>query len=404
MTGRVQVAVGTIARFHSFDLAYQLQRHGSLAAIYTAYPRRVFRGTGVESQRIRTFPWLQTPTAVMRGRRLIPRFAQRNLDWWAHQTFDRYLARHLVDCHVLSVLSGSGLAAGKAAQARGIAYVCDRGSSHIVYQDRILREEYGLLGLPFAGVDPRIMAKEQREYEQADAITVPSGFVHRSFVEEGVAEAKLHRIPYGVNLDTFRPLAELDGAERGKEFRVLFVGQLSVRKGLHYLLQAFSRAALPKARLVLVGSPQPETDELLRRYPVAALERTGTLPQPEVARQMSRASVLVLPSVEEGLAMVQAQALACGCPVIATVNTGSEDLFEDGEQGFIVSIRDADAIAERLTTLHDDRQLQAQMSVAALARGHKLGGGETYGRASINLFRELAVAKGHDVAPLGSAQ
>ena len=98
--------------------------------------------------------------------------------------------------------------------------------------------------------------------------------------------------------------------------------------------------------------------------------------------------------------MVQAQALACGCPVIATVNTGSEDLFEDGEQGFIVPIRDADAIAARLAQLHEDRQLQAQMSVAALARVHDMGGWETYGRASINLFRELAMARGHDVARL----
>ena len=393
MAGMVQVAVATIARFHSFDLAYQMQLHGALDAIYTAYPRQVLCDTGVDPKRIRTFPWLQTPAVVLRRQRFVPHFAKRDLDWWAHQTFDRYLTCRLADCHVVSVLSGSGLTAGKAAQARGIAYVCDRGSSHIVYQDRILTEEFGSLGLPFDGVDPRIIEKEQREYEQADAITVPSGFVHRSFLGEGVPEGKLHRIPYGVNLDAFQPCAKRD-----QEFRILFVGQLSVRKGLHYLLQAFSRAALPNARLVLVGGAQAEAEELLRRYPVANLERTGILPRPEVARQMSRASVMVLPSVEEGLAVVQAQALACGCPVIASVNTGSEDLFEDGRQGFIVPNRDVEAIATGLVRLQEDRQLRAQMSAAALARAHDMGGWDQYGHTSINLFHELAMARGHDLA------
>jgi starch synthase len=393
MAERLRVVVSTIARFHSFDLAAELQRHGNLEAICTGYPKRIFRNTEVDPAKIRSFPWVQTPVALAARHGLMPRCLGPALDRLGHDSVDWNLALRLPDCHVLSVLSGSGLHAGRAAQRRNIAYICDRGSSHIVFQDRILAEEHERLGLPWRHIDRRVQDKEQAEYAQADAITVPSGFVRDSFIEMGVDAAKVHRVPYGVNLSVFRR-----ACPRDDEFRVLFVGQLSVRKGLGYLLDGFRRAALPGARLVLVGAPQAETETILDRFPVPGVERTGPVPRDEVVRQMSRASVLVLPSLEEGLALVQAQALACGCPVIATTNTGSADLFADGEEGFILPIRDPDAIADRLTRLHDDRALLARMSAAAEARVSRIGGWDEYGRRSIGLFTELARARGHDIA------
>ncbi len=101
---------------------------------------------------------------------------------------------------------------------------------------------------------------------------------------------------------------------------------------------------------------------------------------------------MVLPSIEEGLALVQAQALACGCPVIASTNTGGEDLFTDGVEGFIVPIRDADAITRGLELLAGDADLQARMSEAALQRVRKLGGWEDYGDRWERLLFQLTGA------------
>ena len=392
MARPLAVTLGTVGRFHAFDLAAQLDRCGHLVAIYSGYPRRNFRDMAVDPKRIRAFPWLQTPIGLAQRYGLMPPSLLRPLSWWSHQTIDRHIARTLPDCHVLWVMSSGGLAAGREAHRRNIAYVCDRGSTHIVMQDRLLREEHERQGFPFAGIDPRTLEKEQAEYAEADVVTVPSGFVRDTFVQMGVPAAKLHRIPYGVDLAAFRPCAPRDPG-----FRVLFVGALSLRKGLPYLLQGFGRAALAGARLVLVGAPVPETETLLAHFPVANVERLGALPRPRVAEEMSRASVLVLPSIEEGLALVQAQAMACGCPVIATPNTGAADLFEDGREGFIVPLRDVDAIADRLSRLHGDAALRAAMGEAALARVRKIGGWDAYGRASIALFLRLARARGHDV-------
>jgi alpha-maltose-1-phosphate synthase len=162
---------------------------------------------------------------------------------------------------------------------------------------------------------------------------------------------------------------------------------------MHYLLEAFRRARLPGAELVLVGGQQSHTQAILDRYPTDHVTVTGLLPRAGVVSEMSKASVLVLPSIEEGLAMVLAQSLACGCPVIATTHTGAEDLFTDGQEGFIVPPRDVDALADRLTQLYVDHDLRDAMSAAAESRVRAIGGWDTYGLTSIRVFDELLAAK-----------
>ena len=91
----------------------------------------------------------------------------------------------------------------------------------------------------------------------------------------------------------------------------------------------------------------------------------------------------------EGLAMVQGEALACGCPVIASTNTGGKDLFTDGKEGFIVPIRSADAIAEKLQLLADNPDLRQTMSDAAIKRVQDIGGWDNYGNEFAKLIKSF---------------
>lgn len=378
-----RVVLITHGRFHSFDLAEQLQRAGLLKAIYTPYPKFKLRNTRVDPSLIRSFPFVSALHRLIEGRQA-PLALKQALQLQTSRAIDAYARLTLPPCDLLMALSASGLATGRAVRQRGGRYVCDRGSTHLRWQMRFLAEEYDRVGLPFAPVHPSLIEREEAEYAEADAIAVPSHFAARSFVERGVDRAKINVVPYGVDLEQFRPTVPRDPG-----FRVLFVGQLTVRKGIGYLLKAFRQAALPGARLVFVGSPTGETKTLLRADLLADVEFTGALSRDQVAAQMSRASVMVLPSIEEGLAMVQAQALACGCPVIATVNAGAEDLFEDGREGFIVPVRDSEAIAQALTLLYRERELLHAMSQAARRRVEQIGGWERYGSEIMALFERL---------------
>ncbi len=381
----MKIVLGCIGRFHHFDLARQLQERGALERIFSGYPRWKLRDEGLPPAKIATFPWLQT-LYMARGRlRLNSLTLERELAWWCNSTFDRHLARNLPECDVLVTLSGCGLAAGREQKRRGGRWVCDRGSSHIAFQHEILVEEYARWGQVFRGVDPRVLTKEAAEYADADLVTVPSSFAHRSFIAKGVPAEKVRLVPYGVDLQRFRPLAE----PAKDVFQVLFVGQVSLRKGVPYLLEAFRALQHPRKQLTIIGSVQPEIQPFLHNLE-GEIVVLGPRPQEEVKQWMSRSHVMVLPSIEEGLATVQGQAMACGCPVIGTDHSGAEDLFTDNVEGFIVPIRNAEAIRDKLERLAGDPGLRARMSEAGLLRVSTLGGWRKYGDDYIEVITRMA--------------
>jgi glycosyltransferase involved in cell wall biosynthesis len=379
-----QVALSTAGTFHSFDMARQLNKAGMLAGIHTGYPRFKLRATALPSSKVHTFPWLKGP--YMAG--WVPAWLRRDWEYWDRITFDSFVAATLPECQVFCGLSGSGLRTGRVAQARGARYVCDRGSSHIRYQDRILREEHTRWGIPFRGVDPRIILREEAEYEQADAILVPSTFVRRSFLAMGVAESKLRLAPYGVDLTRFVPVAN---PVRGN-FDMIFVGGLSVRKGAHYLFGAYEALDHPRKSLTIAGTVAVEIAPLLERISQRndGVRVLGHVPQDQLKELMSRSHVLVLPSVEEGLALVQAQAMACGCPVVATYNTGAADLYDDGVEGYIIAPFEQSALTAALQQLADQPELRDQFSRACMQRVARVGGWDSYGCTVANVFVELA--------------
>jgi alpha-maltose-1-phosphate synthase len=375
----MQVCIGSPGRFHTFDLACQMERLGHLARMYTGYPRS--KVEGLPREKVRSFPWLMTPSMAL-ARFGLGSMAS-HLNYFVVTSFDKWLASHLEKCEIFHCLSSFGLASQKMAKKRyGTLTVCDRGSSHIQYQRRILAEEYDRFGVPFAGIDQRIIERELAEYAGSDLIFVPSTFVWQTFIQEGVPANKLCKNPYGVDLGVFRRTQKEDDV-----FRIVYVGAISLRKGIPYLLRAVAGLKLPKFELWLIGAVQSEARKFLADYD-GCYRYLGAIPRSELYRYYGQGSVFVIASIEEGLALVQAQAMACGLPVIATVNTGCEDLFTDGVEGFVVPVRDPEAIRDRVLELYDDPELRDQMSQAALRRVRLMNGCNDYGDRAARFYAE----------------
>lgn len=379
----MDVVVSSIGRFHIFNLVRELLRHGRLRRLYTAYPR-----WKVDSDLLdytSTFPWF-LPLEIACGR-LGLEGPRKLLNKVSHITHDRWVARHLPSCDVVVALSLSGLYTLRAAKERGAMTVCDRGSSHIVYQDEILAEEYARHGVPYHAIPQWAIEKEQQEYEEADLITVPSTFAYRSFVDKGVPETKLAILPYGVDLSLFHPLQKEDDT-----FRVLYVGSMNLRKGIPYLLEAFASLDLPRFELVLIGGLRDEILPFFEKYE-GGFRYLGFIPRVKLSYYFSQASVFVIGSIEEGLALVQAQAMACGLPIVTTTNTGAEDLFTDGVEGFIIPIQDPEALRERVLYLYEHPEVRDEMAQAALQRVQSLGGWNEYGRQAVATYRSALERK-----------
>jgi len=371
-------------------MARELSMRGMLDGIYTGYPNFKLKNEKIPAELIFTYPYLHAPYMRFPYWDLVSNKIKRECEYWNMELFDRHVAKNIQHCDVFSGLSGSGLKTGKVVKARGGVYVCDRGSTHIRTQNKILGEEHQRWGVAYNKIDSRVIEREEAEYELADAITVPSSFVYQTFVENGVSPKKLHLIPYGVNLKKFHKIVEPSSAR----FDVLFVGGGSLRKGVIDLVRAYAKVRHPLKTLTLVGSFSSEFIKWMKKLNALTddIKITGHMPQENLKEIMSRSHVMVLPSVEEGLAMVQAQAMACGCPVIATTNTGAQDLYVDGKEGYIVPIRNPDKIAEKLQYLVDHPDIRKSMSMRALAKVQNLGGWTAYGNMTASMMNN-AVSK-----------
>jgi glycosyltransferase involved in cell wall biosynthesis len=381
----MKVTQAVFGVFHHFELAHQLHRRNHLQKIYSTWPWTRLKREGLPRHLVSTFPILHTPDYLLNRTSFYTRQMSSKMASWNTLAFDRWTNRMIDPCDAFIAISGAGLLTGRNIQSNGGIFICDRGSTHQRYQENILAEEYRRWNVPHTLRKPHITLREEEIYATANAITVPSTVARRSFLQMGISPEKIHVIPYGVRLDQFTPTQR----PPQDSFEVLFAGQISLRKGIPYLLQAFARLKHPNKHLTIVGSVQGDMSSLLPSLPTENVVFTGILPQAQLAKKMSASHLLVLPSIEEGLALVQGQAMACGCPILATAATGAEDLFTDGEQGFIVPDRDVDALAERMQQVADDPALQRTLSEAALLRVKDLGGWDQYGETWDRLLHQL---------------
>lgn len=374
--------------FHHFELARELNRRGHLQKVYSTYPWSRLKREDLAHSKVETFPWFHTPEMLLLRMGLnIPALrdpiSNANAIYFDAWTSQRLSKLPVPD--VLIAISGSSLKTGREVQARGGRMVCDRGSSHQRYQERLVTGEYQRWNVQRPVTDFRDIRREEKIYQFADAITVPSSFAARSFIEMGLPPEKIHVIPYGVRLEQF----VRSGKPPSDRFEVLFAGVAGLRKGIPYLLQAFSQLRHPAKRLRIAGSFHPDLKTVLPKLPSEDVEFLGPVTQQRLAELMSTSHVMVLPSIEEGLALVQGQALACGCPVLCTTNTGGEDLFTNNVEGFIIPVRDVAALKEKMQQLADDPALQQSMSQAALKRVQTLGGWSDYGNQWEALLESL---------------
>jgi glycosyltransferase involved in cell wall biosynthesis len=310
------------------------------------------------------------------------------LAYWSKRWLDRQSRPFVWRSNLFLFYSGCGLDTCRGLAGEGVICMVEAVNSHVLAQERLLQEEHAILGLPLPRFHRREVRRRVAEYELADAILCPSNFVAKSFVEYGFPPAKICVVPYGFTPQEFGP----PDREQREGFRVLYVGQISVRKGIHYLLQAFEQLRHPEKRLTIVG-PLAKPSGIENLTLPQGVEFTGALKGEALQNAYAAADVFVLPSIEEGLALVLGEAMASGLPVIATENTGADHLMTNGQEGFIVPIRNANAIALRLQELADDMRLRAKMSTHALERCKELGGWSQNAKSLIGALQDVAKTK-----------
>lgn len=202
------------------------------------------------------------------------------------------------------------------------------------------------------------------ETRAAQFCIVASSFTRETMVENGMAAASIAVAPYGVDLEWFTP--DRVGPEPARPLRLLFVGTISQRKGIRYLMEALEQLNTSQIHLTVCGRVVDDLSEL--RASRAAIDIRPDVSAEELRRQYRAADVFVLPSLAEGFGHVLLEALACGVPVITTTRTAGPDLIRNGHEGFVIQPADTAALTETLQWCLDHRPELSAMRQKARQR------------------------------------
>ena len=309
------------------------------------------------------------------------------------RSVDRAAARHLrlraltENVRAVYAYEDCALECFRAARDLGLRRVYDLPIAYYETAQKLLREE----SERYPDWEPTLggtrdsaakLARKAEELELAELVVCPSAFVFDSLPEQARRSKRCLVAPFG------SPAAMPAAAVRPGTgaLRVLFAGAMTQRKGLADLFAAMKLLVRSDVELVVMGSLLQPLDWYQARCPRFTYERPR--PHGKVLELMRSCDVFVLPSIVEGRALVQQEAMACGLPLIATKNAGGDDLIAEGETGFLVPIRSAEALAEKISWCADHREAISGMGIAAQRRAAELTW-RGYGETVVTAIRSL---------------
>lgn len=326
-------------RFHVCDLARELDKNGFDVKFYSFVPAKRALKFGLPMHCSASLFYLMIPFLVLE-KKLFKK--QRWAKVLSMKVQDHLTAIIMRKCDILIAMSGSFVYAVEKAKKQGSIIILERGSKHILEQKSILESIPSLKGKkPVPDINVK---RELKGYELADYIAVASQHVVDSFLNHNYPQEKLFKNPYGVDLSLFscQPQAE-------KRFDFLMVGGWSYRKGCDLIIKAIQKTNytfLHVGSIVDLSFPEEEK-----------FTHVDAVDQKKLVDYYNQAKIFILPSREEGLAMVQAQAIACNLPLIGSKDSGAEDLQQMVEYPqFITLIEDytTDALIKAMNQAMDN--------------------------------------------------
>jgi glycosyltransferase involved in cell wall biosynthesis/SAM-dependent methyltransferase len=409
----MRVIVSSAGRFHAFHLVEQLYQRGHLERFITTTlnktllpNRKLPSSLDGNSDFLKRVVCIPAPEYACYGLRKAPvRNAQSIAYFVKDNSYDRSAVQSIPNGDLFVGWASQSLFQLREAKTRGARTIVERGSTHISEQYRLIEDEhkkFGVLAPTRSSWDRMLEEKQLKEYHEADYIMVPSEFARQSFLNRGFRKEKLLKVRYGVDLESFYPV---ERSTWPNEPTILFVGAIGFQKGIPYLLEAVNRlrAQGKKCRLKFIGRYEKDFAKWLSTSTLRSEidEHVTFVPNSELVAHFHDAQIFCLPSVQEGLALVIAEAMASGLPVVATENTGAAEFMQQNVHGNIVAAGNAELLASALASLLDD-PARAIYCGSKAAEASKSFGWNSYGDAIELTY--LSILSRHEARETGDKQ
>jgi len=307
---------------------------------------------------------------------------------------DRIVARRLrklagkIDIVHLWPLAASETA--RTAAEMRIPTVLERPNAHTAFAYQVVQDECRRLGIVLPpghehAFDQDKLAREEEEYQLTDYLLCPSDFVMKTFVDRGFMQDKLVRHSYGMDPRSFfaHPVVDRPVA---RPFTMIFVGVCAVRKGLHFALEAWLKSpACQSGQFLIAGDFIPSYEEKL--LPLLAHKSIRVLGhRDDVAGLMRDSDVLVLPTLEEGSALVTSEGRASGCVLLVSEASGA--ICRHGENALVHRVGDVETLTSHITQLYEDPALLRRLRAKSLSTVDQITW-TAAGQRLLDLYREI---------------
>ncbi len=331
----MKINIAASHRFHLLDLARELEKQGHDVRFYSYVPTKRCMQFGL-SKKASKWMWWTLPFVLLEKK--FPKLYL--LKKIKYNIIDFSVAVLMGKSDVFIALSGLYIKAAEKAKRMGTNVILERGSKHSLEQKRILEN---IPSLKFKDPVPDINVKRNlKGYAIADFVAVASTHVKESFLKHQYPIEKLFVNPYGVDLSMFYPIS---GTE--KKYDVIMVGGWSYRKGCDLIIEAIQKLQINFLHVgSIVDLEFPKNNPLFTHV--------DSVNQKELIKYYNQAKIFLLPSREEGLAMVQMQAVSCNLPLICSQDSGGADLktyFGDSKAIVVLEELNSDRIVEAINKM-----------------------------------------------------
>lgn len=192
-----------------------------------------------------------------------------------------------------------------------------------------------------------------------DYFLVPSEFVRKSLTTYVTTNENIIKVPYGVNIELFK---ENNNQNLSGPLRIIYVGSVSYRKGIHRLFEAIKSYSDSEVELYLAGSYDENSRLYIDNKDKKNVNFLGFVTRDELTKIYNKSNIFILPSFAEGMAMVGLEALSCGLPLICTYNSGVNDVIIDGINGFVYEANNENELRKKIQWCCNNREKLIKMS------------------------------------------
>jgi glycosyltransferase involved in cell wall biosynthesis len=286
----------------------------------------------------------------------------------------------------------------KSAGRLGIPTVLERPNAHTGFAYEAVEKECQRLGVTMPpghehAYNANFLRHEEEEYNAADRLLCPSDFVAQTFLEKGFSKEKLARHQYGFDEKLCYPNDKPRNASGG--LTVLFAAGCAPRKGLHYALEAWLKSSAHKqGTFLVVGEFIPGyAEKLAPMLSHPSVKRLGF--RKDLPDVMRSSDILVLPSIEEGSALVTSDARGCGCVLLVSDAAGA--ICKHMENALVHRPGNVETLAQQMTLLDENRPLLEKLRAASLATRHEMTWAVA-GEKLLDVYRETIAMKSESAA------